>query len=64
MKARDFLDQLRHEEIVAAIRVAELRTSGELRVFISRKEVEDAVAAAQGEFLRLGMEKTSERNGV
>lgn len=64
MNAREFLDQLRHEEIVAAIRAAELRTSGELRVFISRREVADAVAAAQAEFIRLGMAKTAERNGV
>jgi uncharacterized membrane protein len=64
MRARDFMNQLRQDEIVAAIRAAELKTSGEIRVFISRKEVEDPVVAAQAEFNRLGMEKTAEQNGV
>lgn len=64
MKARDFLNQLRHDDIVAAIRKAEQKTSGEIRVFISRHEPDDPVAAAQAEFLRLGMDKTKEKNGV
>lgn len=64
MRAKDFLKQLRHDDIVAAIREAELRTSGEIRVFVSRKPIEDAVASAQAEFLRLGMNKTREHNGV
>lgn len=64
MQARDFLNQLGREEIASAIRAAELRTSGEIRVFVSRKEVADAVAAAQAEFARLGMTKTAESNGV
>jgi uncharacterized membrane protein len=64
MKARDFLKQLRHSEIVAAIRDAEKQTSGEIRVFISRKPIEDPVPAAQAHFLEMGMQKTRERNGV
>jgi uncharacterized membrane protein len=64
MKAKEFLKQLSHEEIVAAIREAELKTSGEIRVFISHKPVEEPVAAAQAQFKRLGMTKTRERNGV
>jgi uncharacterized membrane protein len=64
MRARNFLTQLRHDDIVAAIRDAERRTSGEIRVFISRKVVEEPVAAAQAAFLRLGMQKTRERNAV
>jgi uncharacterized membrane protein len=64
MKARDFLNQLEHEKIVAAIRKAEQKTSGEIRVFISRHEPDDPVAAAQAEFTRLGMAKTKEKNGV
>jgi uncharacterized membrane protein len=64
MRTRDFLNQLRHDDIVAAIRDAELRTSGELRVFVTRQEVEDPVAAAQKEFLRMGMAQTGEHNGV
>jgi uncharacterized membrane protein len=64
MKAREFVDQLGREEIVGAIRAAEKRTSGEIRVFISRHEVEDPVAEAQRQFAILGMEQTREHNGV
>ena len=64
MKPKDFLNQLRHDDIVAAIQSAEQKTSGEIRVFISRKNVDDAVAAAQKQFDRLGMTKTHHRNGV
>jgi uncharacterized membrane protein len=64
MKPRTFLNQLRHDDIVAAIREAEKKTSGEIRVFISRKSIDDPVAAAQAHFLELGMEKTRDRNGV
>ncbi len=39
-------------------------TSGEIRVFISRKKLEDAVAAAQWHLVKLGMTKTAERNSV
>lgn len=61
---KEFLKQLRHDDIVAAIRESEKKTSGEIRVFISRKKVQDAVATAQAEFMRLGMTKTRQRNGV
>jgi uncharacterized membrane protein len=64
MKARAFLKKLRHNEIVTAIREAEKKTSGEIRVFISRKPVEDPVPAAQVHFREMGMEKTREGNGV
>ncbi len=64
MKARQFLRQLRHDDIVAAIHEAEQKTSGEIRVFISRKPVEDAVPVAQAHFLRMGLEKTRHRNAV
>jgi uncharacterized membrane protein len=65
MKANQFREQLRESEIVAAIHAAELKTSGELRVFISHKaDVTDPVAAAQEEFTNLGMTQTRERNAV
>ncbi len=64
MKPRDFLNQLQHDAIVAAIREAEQKTSGELRVFVSHKKPDDPVAAAQRAFVKLGMTKTRERNGV
>jgi len=64
MRAREFLSRLSHDQIIAAIREAERKTSGEIRVFISRKEVADPVAAAEAQFLELGMQKTRQRNGV
>jgi len=65
MNAPEFIEKLRENEIVTAIRAAEQKTSGELRVFISRREdVADPVAAAQQEFDRLDMTETRERNGV
>jgi uncharacterized membrane protein len=65
MNAPEFIQQLRENEIVAAIRAAEQKTSGEIRVFISRqKDAADPVAAAQQEFNRLGMANTRDRNGV
>ena len=64
MKAREFLKQVHHQEVVAAIRSAEMKTSGEIRVFVSHKEDEDPVSAAKSHFLRLKMDQTRERNAV
>jgi uncharacterized membrane protein len=64
MKTNDFLTALQHDAIVKAIGEAEATTSGEIRLFISRKEPDDAVVAAQRAFEHLGMHKTKERNGV
>ncbi|HWW00991.1 MAG TPA: TPM domain-containing protein [Candidatus Acidoferrum sp.] len=64
MTGAKFLKQLRHDDIVAAIREAEKKTSGEIRVFITRKQVTDPVEAAQAHFVQMGMEKTRERNAV
>jgi uncharacterized membrane protein len=64
MKTKDFLSQVDHKEVVAAIQEAEQKTSGEIRVFISRKLIEAPVSVAQGHFLRMGMNRTREHNGV
>jgi uncharacterized membrane protein len=64
MHSRTFSKQLHHENIAAAIRDAEKSTSGEIRVLISPKRVDDPVAAAQKEFNRLGLDKSAERNDV
>jgi uncharacterized membrane protein len=64
MKAKEFLNRLQHDKIVAAIQKAERTTSGEIRVFVTRREPEDPIAAAQHQFTHLEMEKTKERNGV
>ncbi len=53
-----------HDRIVAAIGAAEQRTSGEIRVFVSRERAEDPIAAARAQFEKLGMTATAARNGV
>jgi uncharacterized membrane protein len=64
MHPKKLIKQLPHDTLVAAIREAEQKTSGQIRVLISHKPVDDPVAAAQKEFIRLGMDKSPERNGV
>lgn len=64
MKAKEFINALDDDRIVAAIATAEARTSGEIRVYVSDRAVHDAFAAARKRFKKLGMEKTKERNGV
>jgi uncharacterized membrane protein len=63
--ARSSFNPEQEERIVAAIRAAELRTSGEIRVFIeSRCRFVDPVDRAAELFYGLKMEKTEDRNGV
>jgi uncharacterized membrane protein len=64
MKAKAFTKQLHHSKIVSAIQAAEKKTSGEIRVFITRKDIDEPVSAAQAHFLEMGMDKTRERNAV
>jgi uncharacterized membrane protein len=64
MHPKEFQNHLDEEKIVGAIRQAERSSSGEIRVFISRHDVTDPVAEAERHFLRLGMQRTRERNAV
>lgn len=64
MKTKQFDQALDHGLIVSAIKQAELHTSAEIRVFISKKKIDDALHQAKAEFHHLGMEKTAERNGI
>lgn len=50
--------------IVAAIRKAEASTTGEIRVHLEENLVGEALETAQKTFLRLGMHRTKDRNGV
>lgn len=50
--------------IETAIKAAELRTTGEIRVCVERRACADSIARAGEVFQRLGMDKTPERNGV
>jgi uncharacterized membrane protein len=65
MRTKEFLSKLEHDRIVQAIREAESKTSGQIRVYIQRGKLNgDPLIAAQKKFHRLGMHKTSERNAV
>jgi uncharacterized membrane protein len=65
MRTREFLSSLQHGRIVEAIREAESKTSGEIRVLIQRGKLKsDPLVAAQSKFHRLGMHKTREHNAV
>jgi uncharacterized membrane protein len=65
MRTHNFIRQLEHDRIVQAIKNAEAKTSGQIRVFLQRgKFEEDALERAQKKFVQLGMQKTAERNAV
>lgn len=65
MRTKEFLSKLEHDQIVQAIREAEAKTSGEIRVFVQRGKLNaDPLVAAQKKFHRLNMHKTRERNAV
>jgi uncharacterized membrane protein len=65
MRTKEFLSKLEHDAIVKAIRDAESKTTGEIRVFIQRGELkDDPVIAAQRRFRRLGLYKNAQHNDV
>jgi uncharacterized membrane protein len=64
MRPSKFHDHLDDNRVVQAIVDAEKKTSGEIRVFVTRHRCDDAVAAARREFGKLGMTKTPHRNAV
>ena len=61
---RKFLSKLDSDRIVAAIADAEKRSSGEIRVHITRRKPDNVEERARRRFELLGMTKTAERNGV
>jgi len=64
MHPKSFAKHLQHDGIVEAIKAAELRTTGKIHVTISPKHTDTPMAAAQAEFMRLGLDKSPDRNGV
>lgn len=65
MRTREFLSKLEHDQIVQAIRAAESKTSGEIRVFIQRGKLKsDPLIMALRKFHQLGMHKAREHNAV
>ena len=64
MKAKDFFTKEQQDTIVAAVKEAELNTSGEIRVFIEDTCKSDVLDRAAFIFEQLEMHKTEARNGV
>ncbi len=64
-KQKDFLTKEEAARIVSAIRAAEKKTSGEIRVFVeSRCRFVDPIDRAIEVFYKLEMDETKEHNGV
>jgi uncharacterized membrane protein len=59
-----FFSQLDNDRIVSAIGDAEKRSSGEIRVHVTKRKPDDLEARARRRFELLGMTRTAERNGV
>lgn len=65
MRTHEFLNRVDHDRVVDAIKAAEAKTSGEIRVFVHRGDLkDDAYVYAQTKFNKLCLHKTRERNGV
>lgn len=63
-KVEDFLTAEQEQEIIAAIRLAEKNTSGEIRVHLERYSEKDPLERAKEVFYFLKMDETVEKNGV
>ena len=64
MKPEKFLTAEQQETVVAAVRLAEKGTSGEIRIHIDADCNGDPVKRAEEVFVKLGMHRTELRNGV
>ena len=64
MNAVNFFNKQEKEEIKAAVKEAELSTSGEIRVHIDNHCKKDVMDRAAWWFAKLDMHKTEQRNGV
>lgn len=63
-KARDFFTAEEQQQIVHAIHLAELKTSGEIRVHLEEKCADNAYGRATQLFTSLKMDKTELHNGI
>jgi uncharacterized membrane protein len=66
MNAKEFLENIDEAAVLDAVRAAERATSGEVRVFVSRRCLRgrDVAERAHREFHRLDMDTTEDRNAV
>ncbi|MCB9168077.1 MAG: TPM domain-containing protein [Flavobacteriales bacterium] len=62
--AAEFLTDTEREQVKLAVREAEHATSGEIRVHLDDRIVEDTLDHAAFVFEELGMHRTEQRNGV
>ncbi len=63
-KVEEFLTQKQEQQIVKAIRTAELHTSGEIRVHIENCTQKNTLERAKEVFHYLKMDETKHQNGV
>ncbi len=63
-KTSDFFSKEQQNEILQAVKNAELNTSGEIKIHIEKKCYGDVLDRAAYIFKKLGMHKTNLRNGV
>lgn len=64
MNADEMISKISDEAVQAAIRLAESRSSGEVRVFVTNRRIEDPVAEAWKTFVTLQMHQTRQRNAA
>jgi uncharacterized membrane protein len=64
MTPRHFLKCIDESRALSSIAEAERKSSGEIRVYVSHRKRADALKFAQACFVRLGMTRTRQRNGV
>ncbi|MDO9339611.1 MAG: TPM domain-containing protein [Bacteroidales bacterium] len=64
MKASSFFTKEQQAQILASVKEAEKETSGEIKVHIETSFTGDVLDRASWVFKKLGMHKTTERNGV
>lgn len=62
--AKQYFSKAEQDQIVAAIRAAELATSGEIRVHIEERCAKDPLERAKEVFYLLKMDQTKLQNGV
>ena len=64
MTPKEFLTQIDEPKVVRAIRELEAKTTGEIRIFVTRHTSKDITAEARARFKKLRMERTVDRNAV
>lgn len=66
MSSKEFIDLIDEAAVLRAVAATEKRTSGEVRVFVSRRRLrgKNVSVCASSEFHRLDMDTTDDRNAV